>query len=505
MSTPHPDHASIVAAVLEHARRSPERLALTFEGEHYTYGRLARMIAGYAGALRGYGIVPGDHIALFRGNSPDFLAAYLGTHLAGGTVVLVNPQYRQGELLHILADAAVRLCWTEPALRSEIERVRAELPELERIVDVPAEPAAELPDSTTFPLPQPDATAAIAYTSGTTGRSKGALLLHRNQTANISAVCAAWSWTAADHLLLTLPLFHVHGLMVGAHGTLLQGASMELRRGFDAAEVYAALQGTDNAPPPTMFFGVPTMYTRLIAEFARHTAPPRQLRLWVAGSAPLSAHTLEEFERWTGQRILERYGMTETLMSLGNPLAGERRAGTVGQPFPGQQARIVDVRTRAPLPPDSDGEIEVRGPNVFPGYWQRPDATAESFTADGWFRTGDLGRVSADGYFMITGRAKELIITGGYNVYPREIEDLLAQCPGVVEAAVLGLPDAEFGEQVVAVVVRSDPGLTETQVVAFCREQLAGYKKPRRVVFAPSLPRNALGKVQKHVLADELR
>ena len=250
------------------------------------------------------------------------------------------------------------------------------------------------------------------------------------------------------------------------------------------------------------------MYARLLPEAERRAGrdgPPRRLRLFVSGSAPLSVQLFADFERVFGQRILERYGMTETIMNLTNPYDGERRAGTVGGPFPGQEARVVDVATREELPPGEIGEIEVRGPHVFGGYWNRPDATAEAFSPDGWFKTGDLGWCSDDGYFTITGRARELIISGGYNVYPREVEDVLAQHPAVAEVAVLGMPDSDLGEQVVAVVVPTegqDPGPEE--IIAFCRERLAAYKKPRQVVFAASLPRNALGKVQKHLLAGQL-
>jgi malonyl-CoA/methylmalonyl-CoA synthetase len=285
--------------------------------------------------------------------------------------------------------------------------------------------------------------------------------------------------------------------MVGAHGTLLTGASAELRRGFDAAEVYDALLGGRF----TMFFGVPTMYTRLLREAEGRDERPKPLRLYVSGSAPLSPQAFERFEKEFGQRILERYGMTETGMNLTNPYDGERRPGTVGMPFPGQEARVVDLETREVSPA---GEIEVRGPHVFAGYWERPQATAESFDDEGWFRTGDLGSVSEDGYFQISGRKKELIITGGYNVYPREVEELLEGCPGVAEVAVVGVPDPEFGEKVVAAVVRDDQALTAEKVVGFCREDLAGYKKPRQVTFVDALPRNALGKVLKHEVRDKL-
>ncbi|MCA1718200.1 MAG: acyl-CoA synthetase [Actinobacteria bacterium] len=394
--------------------------------------------------------------------------------------------------------------WTYDRLRgrAEIFAAREELPRLEAVIEAGEvlEDFLNAAEASEPVLPKNDDLAMIAYTSGTTGRSKGAMLLHRNLVANIEAICEAWRWTADDHLLLTLPLFHTHGLMVGAHGTFFSGASAELRRKFDAAVVYdALLEG-----PFTMFFGVPTMYTRLLREAEEREERPSPLRLYVAGSAALSPQAFERFEELFGERILERYGMTETGMNLTNPYDGERRPGTVGGPFPGQEARVVGVEGREPMPAGEVGEIEVRGPHVFEGYWNRPDATEEVLREDGWFSTGDLGSVSEDGYFTISGRTKELIISGGYNVYPREVEELLEGCAGVAEVAVVGLPDEEFGERVTAVVVRADPELTEAKVQDFCRDDLAGYKKPREVVFVDELPRNAMGKVLKHEVREGL-
>ncbi len=495
--------ASIAEAFLHNAKQTPEKTCIAFEEKTYTYAWLRKRAEAFAGALSAWGIEPGDRIALFLDNCPDFLAAYLGIWLAGGVVVLVNTQYRQVELRHILGDAGVRLCVTDRERLAELDRVRADLPDLVAVVDVDTKFDAFLASGYDYApnLPFADDLAVIAYTSGTTGRSKGAMLLHRNLIANITSLREAWQWTADDHLLLALPLFHAHGLMVGAHGTLTAGATMTLHRRFDAAPIYRALC----TEPLTMFFGVPTMYIRLLAESAAHLEMwPRPLRLFVSGSAPLSPQTFAEWRALTGQVILERYGMTETIMNTTNPYDSERRPGTVGLPFPRQEARVVAVRTREPLSDDETGEIEVRGPHVFVGYWQRPDATADAFDADGWFATGDLGHRSVDGYYTISGRAKELIISGGYNVYPREVEEVLAQCPGVAEVAVVGLPDAEFGEQVAAVVVRDDPALTADTLIAFCRDQLASYKKPRTVHFVDILPRNALGKVQKHLLREQV-
>ncbi|NJO06516.1 MAG: AMP-binding protein [Chloroflexaceae bacterium] len=507
---------SVLHAFVETCRRTPSKPCLSFEGQTYTYAQVYGAARAYQSYLPDMGMLPGDRVALYLANSPAFLAAYLGIWMAGGTVVLINTQYRQVELHHILSDSGARICITDANSTAPLA------PFAEHVfVYAAGNPDGHLTSAddpqgrgvrwhTPDELPAPDSLALLAYTSGTTGRSKGAMLTHRNLAANSAAVTTAWHWTADDTLLLTLPLFHIHGLGVGIHGTFLAGSTVDLRRRFDAAAVYDTLSNGD----VTLFFGVPTMYTRLLAEAAQcdphGTRPAPPLRLFVSGSAPLNPHTFAAFEQRFGQPILERYGMTETGMNLTNPYHGERRPGTVGQPFPGQEARIVDIQTRQPVPPETEGEIQVRGPHVFQGYWQRPDATAAAFDSDGWFNTGDLGWVSSDGYFTIAGRARELIITGGYNVYPREVEEVLLTHPALSEAAVLGLPDTDLGEQVVAVVVArttldaAAQHALATELIALCREQLAAYKKPRQVRFVAELPRNALGKVQKHLLAQHL-
>jgi len=520
----HP--GSIVQALLNAATLTPERPALLFGGATWTYQRLLADAGAWARGLQRWGLLPEDRVALYLDNTPTFVAAYLGVHLAGGIVVLVNTQYRQAELRHILSDAEARLCITDPLRLPELSRTEHELPALECVivadsdpVDVAAGATPRVPrltpdevlvagDGGDSRAPDPEAIALIIYTSGTTGRSKGAMLKHRNLAANSAAIVEAWRWTSDDRLLLALPLFHVHGLTVGINGTLLTGATVDLRSRFDAGDIYATLLRGET----TMFFGVPTMYTRLIAAAHAHTKRPPPLRLYVSGSAPLSAQTFEEFEAIFGQPILERYGMTETLMNLSNPFTGERRPGAVGQPFPGQEARIVDMGTRQPILDERLGEIEVRGPHVFPGYWRQLAATAAAFDADGWFATGDLGWRSADGYYTIAGRARELIISGGYNIYPREVEEVLERHPAVAEAGVLGMPDPDYGEQVVAaVVLRPDVATVSgggdalgADLIALCRDQLASYKKPRQVVFVEALPRNALGKVQKHILRERI-
>ena len=509
---------SILQAFLRYSEQDAARPLLRWNGTWLCYADIHTMASRVARGLHELGLQPGDRVALFLANSPEFLACYLASHMLGAIVVLVNTQYRQVELRHILSDSEAQLCITDAERRAELEHVRHELPALQTIVQVGGDASGALSYEQLLHagnvLFQPeslkaDHIALIAYTSGTTGRSKGAMLSHGNLVSNSAAVTAAWGWTSADRLLLTLPLFHIHGLGVGIHGTLLSGACVDLRSHFDAAEVYAAL--CDD--PPTMFFGVPTMYGRLI-EQARAAGigtstmhhSQRKVRLFVSGSAPLSPQTFADFEALFGQRILERYGMTETVMNTTNPLEGERRPGTVGQPFPGQEARIVHARLRTPVTDGQAGEIQVRGPHVFKGYWRRPEATVEAFDGDGWFNTGDLGICSADGYFSIVGRARELIISGGYNIYPREVEEVLETYPGIREVAVFGIPDVDMGEQVVATVVpAAGEQLRSEAIIAYCREQLASYKKPRQIIFVESLPRNAMGKVQKHVLLEQLK
>ncbi|HWQ11546.1 MAG TPA: acyl-CoA synthetase [Roseiflexaceae bacterium] len=530
---------STVHALLAACERRPEHPFLLFEGRSWSFAEVREAAAAWAGLYRTRGLATGDRVALFLGNAPEFVAAYLGAHMAGAIVVLVNTAYRHTELRHILADSGARVVVTEEQLLPGVAGLRGDLPELTDILVSTPRPMHPEPKHGAWCMVHSEDVALIGYTSGTTGRSKGAMLTHGNLMANSAAVTRAWRWTADDRLLLALPLFHIHGLGVGLHGALLTGSTVDLRRGFDAAEVLATLARGET----TMFFGVPTMYTRLIQEARRRTeerspktedgvgrddaprssvlGPRSPVRLFVSGSAPLAPQTFAEFEALFGQRILERYGMTETVMNLTNPYDGERRPGTVGVPFPGQEARVVDVRTRAPLPDGEVGEIQVRGPHVFKGYWRNPAATAEAFDPEGWFNTGDLGWRSPDGYFSISGRARELIISGGYNIYPREVEKVLERHPLVAEVAVLGLPDAEFGELVAAVVVLSAAcrlqlaACDEEQrqslmfdlqsgMIDWCREHLASYKKPRRVVFVDALPRNALGKVQKHLLRERL-
>ena len=337
--------------------------------------------------------------------------------------------------------------------------------------------------------------AAIVYTSGTTGRSKGAMLSHGNLASNVLALDRYWGWRDDDVLLHALPIFHVHGLFVALHCAFLRATAQIFLPRFDLDALIDAL------PRATVLMGVPTFYTRLLADDRFDASLAGGMRVFISGSAPLTEQTFVEFEARTGKRILERYGMTETLMNTSNPLDGERVAGTVGYPLPGVEARIADDAGNA-LGAGEVGGIEVRGPNVFSGYWRMPEKTAEEFRSDGFFRTGDLGVTDEDGRVSIVGRAKDLVISGGYNVYPKEVEKLLDEMPEVVESAVIGVPHPDFGEAVVAVVVPNEVAVTEARVDAFLAGKLARYKQPKRVICRPDLPRNAMGKVQKNELRD---
>jgi malonyl-CoA/methylmalonyl-CoA synthetase len=337
--------------------------------------------------------------------------------------------------------------------------------------------------------------AALLYSSGTTGQPKGIVLCHDNLRKNAETLVDVWGFSAADRLLHMLPIYHMHGLFVAVSCVLMSGSSMVWHSGFNAEAAIAAL------PECTVMMGVPTFYTRLLAnpDFTRECCA--NIRLFISGSAPLLAETFVEFQARSGHTILERYGMTETGMNTSNPLHGERRAGTVGPALPGVTARVVDGSGN-PIAAGSTGNLQVRGPNVFPGYWHMPEKTAEDFTADGFFNTGDIAVIDTDGYISIVGRAKDMVITGGLNVYPKEIELVIDDMVNVKESAVIGVPDADFGEAVVAVIVANGSAPTAEEVVAHCKTQLASFKVPKRVEVIDALPRNAMGKVQKNLLRD---
>jgi malonyl-CoA/methylmalonyl-CoA synthetase len=470
-----------------------ETVALEYDGPDgsvrtLTFGELAARADRTAHALAARGVARGDRVCVHLANRVEFIDLFLACVRMGVVVVPVNVLYREREIAHIAADAEPRLSITS-AEHAALFGGTAVLDVEELSAELPRQP----PDRVRLTIDGDDP-AAIVYTSGTTGRSKGAVLTHNNFAANATNLVTCWRITSDDRYLAVLPLFHVHGLGNGVCSWLVSGCRMRLVERFDhrrAESVFDAFQ-------PTLFFGVPTVYIRLLelpAAAARRIGA--HARLFVSGSAPLPAHVHEAFRERFGHTILERYGMSETLMLISNPYEGERRAGTVGFPLPGVSVRLVTSDGAAPAE-DEVGQVLVRGPNVFTEYWRNRDATKAAF--DGaWFRTGDLAERSADGYYTLRGRASDLIISGGFNIYPREIEELLLEQPGVREAAVVGAPDERRGEVPVAYVVTDGPVNAEALRDA-CATGLASFKVPRGFVRVDALPRNALGKVQKHLL-----
>jgi malonyl-CoA/methylmalonyl-CoA synthetase len=442
------------------------------QGHPISYGELLTRSAGIAAALLQSGLKPGDRMLVQTGKSVDALLLYVAAIRSGIVYVPLNPGYTVSEVDYFVADAAPALFVDEAHLAK-----------------LASAPVASFQD----PQLAHDALAAILYTSGTTGRSKGAMLSQRNLASNAQTLIREWRFTAADRLIHALPIFHVHGLFVATHCVLGSGASMLWLPGFDADAMLEAL------PEASVLMGVPTFYTRLLARPELTPERVAAMRLFVSGSAPLSAETHREWEAKTGHRILERYGMTETGMLSSNPYDGERRAGSVGPPLPGVAIHIGTPNS------EGVGGIEVSGPNVTSGYWRNLEKTAESFTPDGFFQTGDLGRFDDDGYLWIVGRAKDLIISGGFNVYPAEVEAAIELISEVSEVAVVGAPHPDFGEGVIAVIVAgSGAAITEAEVIAALRDTLAAYKRPKRVLIRDALPRNAMGKVEKAVLRKEL-
>ncbi|WP_333840796.1 malonate--CoA ligase [Pelomicrobium sp.] len=473
------------------------------EGATYTYEDLARETARLAHLLASLGLKPGDRVAAQVEKSPQALFLYLAAMRAGMVYLPLNTAYQEHEVDYFLKDAEPALVVCRPQAKAWIEPLaqragtRHVLTLNEQGGGTLMEAAAGQPGHFETAEVKEDDLACIIYTSGTTGRSKGAMLSHGNLASNGLTLRDYWCFSESDVLIHALPLFHVHGLFVAVHCALLAGACMRFHRRFDPK---AVLEDFSRA---TVLMGVPTFYTRLLNEPELTREACRGMRLFVSGSAPLLAETHRAFAERTGHAILERYGMSEAGMITSNPYDGERRPGTVGFPLPGVNVRVADEQDR-PLPAGQIGGVQVKGPNVFLGYWRMPDKTREEFTADGFFRTGDVGVFSHDGYLSIVGRAKDLVITGGYNVYPKEVELAIDEIPGVLESAVIGVPHPDFGEAVTAVVVRTreGAGLTEEAIIRHLKGRLAGYKVPKRVYFVEGLPRNAMGKVQKNVLRE---
>jgi malonyl-CoA/methylmalonyl-CoA synthetase len=465
------------------------------DGREITGAAFHACIAQAAHGLRAAGVRPGDRVAVQIAKSPEALAIYAACVSIGAVFLPLNPAYTPEEIGYFLGNAGPALFLCDPARAAAMAGLAKSHGVAMETLDAAgsgsfADRMAAQPTEFAPADRAPGDLAAILYTSGTTGRSKGAMLSHDNLLSNAQVLADLWRFTERDVLLHALPIFHTHGLFVASNVSLLTGGQMIFLSGFDQEQVLAAL------PRATAMMGVPTFYTRLLddARFSRDLVA--HMRLFVSGSAPLLAETHVAFEARTGHRILERYGMTETNMNTSNPYEGERRAGTVGFPLPGVEVRIMGAG--AQVAPGEVGGIEVRGPNVFSGYWQMPEKTAEELRPDGWFITGDLGRVDDDGYVQIVGRAKDLVITGGFNVYPIEVEMALDDQSGVLESAVIGLPHPDFGEAVFAVLVAQKGVVLEpATVLAGLRERLAKFKQPKAAVVLEALPRNAMGKVQK--------
>ena len=490
-------------SVVSPAPGSEDKTFLEFpDGTAWSYGRFFAHAGRLANVLISLGAKPGDRVVVQVDKSVDALALYVACVRAGVVYLPLNTAYTAAEVEYFVTDAEPRLLVCRPSFRAEAEALAkaagATIETLGTEGDGSLlERAAEQPDGFADYAAGPDELAAILYTSGTTGRSKGAMMTRGNLASNAITLAEVWRFTADDVLLHALPIYHTHGLFVATNVVLQAGASMLFLPRFDADEVVRRL------PRATAMMGVPTFYTRLLDHPGLTPDLVRHMRLFISGSAPLLEATHVQFAERTGHRILERYGMTETGMNTSNPYDGERIAGTVGFPLPGVEVRIADPESGAVLGPDEIGVIEVRGPNVFKGYWRMPEKTAAELRADGFFITGDVGKIDARGYVHIVGRAKDLIISGGFNVYPKEIELAIDALDGVKESAVFGVPHPDFGEAVSAAVVL-EPGasLTGADIQQALQPVLAKFKHPKQVAIVPDLPRNAMGKVQKNLLRE---
>jgi len=474
------------------------------DGSTMSYGDMLDRSGQIANVLVLDGVEPGDRVAVQVEKTVENFLTYLAVLRAGAVYLPLNTAYTLAELDYFIGDAEPKLVICDPAKREGL----AEIAKKRGVASVETldargqgsliEAANKAPKDFADVPREDDDLAAILYTSGTTGRSKGAMLTHRNLASNAQTLREYWRFTDKDVLLHALPIYHTHGLFVAGNTIMLAGGSMIFLPKFDADEVMRYL------PQATSMMGVPTFYTRLLKHPGLTKEATAHMRLFVSGSAPLLAETHDEFRAKTGQAILERYGMTETNMNTSNPYDGDRIAGTVGFPLPGVEARIADPESGAVLPQGEIGVIEVKGPNVFQGYWRMPEKTKAEFRPDGFFITGDVGKIDERGYVHIVGRAKDLIITGGFNVYPKEVETEIDALPGVVESAVVGCPHPDFGEGVTAVVVLQEGAKAdEKSIIAALEDKLAKFKLPKRVLFVDDLPRNTMGKVQKNVLREQ--
>lgn len=471
-------------------------------GLAWSYRDFLERAAQLAHVISAAGLVPGDRVAVQVEKSAEALALYAACVQSGTIFLPLNTAYTPSEVSYFFNDADAKLI-----VCREVDRVAySKLEGCEkRIVEslegdgtgTLLDKAEDQPKNFATVSRQEHDIAALLYTSGTTGRSKGAMLSHDNLLSNAQSLVEYWQFTEKDVLLHALPIFHTHGLFVASNVMLLAGGAMIFLPGLDMELMFRFM------PQATSMMGVPTFYTRLLGDQRLNRESVAHMRVFISGSAPLLAETHIDFETRTGQRILERYGMTETNMNTSNPYDGERRAGTVGFPLPGVSVRVCNPENGAQLPDGETGVLEVKGRNVFKGYWRMPEKTAEEFRADGYFITGDLAVRDEDGYVTIVGRAKDLIISGGYNIYPKEIELVLDELPGVNESAVIGVPHPDFGEGVVAVLVaKSGETLIEENIMAAVSEKLAKFKQPKKLFILDELPRNTMGKVQKNILRD---
>lgn len=484
--------------------------ALLDDGRRYSYADMVDVSGRFANALAGLGVRPGDRVAVQVEKSIEALMLYLGAIRAGAIFLPLNTAYTPAEIEYFLGDAQPAVFVCDPAraeaMKPYADAAGAKLETL-GVWRSPGVSAGTLSDKALAAASAfadvargPDDLGAILYTSGTTGRSKGAMLSHDNLASNAMALVDCWRFTQGDVLLHALPIFHTHGLFVATNCVLFSGSSMVLLPKFDPDQVFRYL------PQASCMMGVPTFYVRLLQDSRLTKEATGHMRLFVSGSAPLLAETHREWRERTGHAILERYGMTETNMNTSNPYDGERVAGTVGFPLPGVSARVTDPETAEVLGPDEIGMIEVRGPNVFKGYWRNPEKTAAEFRPDGFFITGDLGKIDPAGYVHIVGRGKDLIITGGYNVYPKEVETEIDEMDGVVESAVIGCPHPDFGEGVTAVVVvKPGAAITASSIAKTLEDRLAKFKLPKQVFIVDDLPRNTMGKVQKNLLRERYK
>ena len=473
------------------------------DGVRVSHAEFTARAAQFAGALAAAGLQPGDRVALQLEKSADMLAVIAGAVRAGVVFLPLNTAYTASELSYFVSDAAAKLLLCDGKAEAALTPVARQCGARLMVLNADGSGSFAELAATADAVPPADRgandLAALLYTSGTTGRSKGAMMSHGNLLSNAAVLVDYWRFTDRDVLLHALPIFHTHGLFVATNVALLAGARMIFLPKFDAGEVIRHL------PQATAMMGVPTFYTRLLDDPRLTPDLVAKMRLFISGSAPLLAETHRLWQARTGHRILERYGMTETNMNTSNPYEGDRRAGTVGFPLPGVELKVCDA-SGGELPQGEIGTIEVRGPNVFQGYWNMPEKTAEELRPDGFFITGDLGKVDSDGYVTIVGRGKDLIISGGFNVYPKEVELALDDLPGVLESAVIGAPHPDFGEGVVAVVVpEAGAELDPAGLQAALGDRLARFKQPKLIAIHEALPRNTMGKVQKARLREEFR